>query len=57
MKYKKIQNKKTSIIINIKDISPVIRRYQIAANNNHTTYCTEHTYSYITVNKITDSNK
>jgi hypothetical protein len=35
---------------NIKNVSPVIRRC-IEVNNNHTTYCIERTYSYITGNQ------
>ena len=33
------------------NISRVFRKYQLEANNSDTTYCTEHTYIYITVNK------
>ena len=36
---------------NIKNMCRVIRK-KVAANNNDTTYCTEHTYSYLTVNQL-----
>jgi len=41
----------------LKHTGRVIRKEQIAANNNNTTYCTEHTNSYKTVNKIVNINK
>ena len=34
----------------MKIISWVIRNWQLAANNNDTRNCTEHTYRYITIN-------
>ena len=52
-----IQNKNTDIKRILKIIIRVIIKWQIAANNNDTTYCTEHTCSYVTINKITNSSK
>jgi hypothetical protein len=49
----KIQNKKTNtkIVLRVKDASNVNRKYQREANNKENTYCTEATYSCITINQ------
>ena len=47
----KVQNKKQTKGILKKNISRVIRKWQIEAKNNESTYCTEPTYSYITINQ------
>jgi len=47
-KHTKQENKHEN---NIKNPSQGIGKKQIAANNNETTYCTEPTYSYVTINQ------
>jgi hypothetical protein len=47
MNIKRILNKTKRVII----------KQQKEGNKNDTTYCTQHTYSYITVNKTTKSSK
>jgi len=45
------KTRKTNLKKILRNVSEVIDKQQIEANNNDTTYYTEPTYSYITINQ------